>query len=159
MHACFLDRCHHRRNNYQALTDQTSLVIVRYLFQKQECWNNRVYSCAVSEIWHKSISSVTHMESPLKTRIDINVLFVIVLRKCTVSGNLTVMKAMTKERIVHHSPESCRPLSLSKHKVNGSTETEKKFHRNRAKHDIIYYILLALKRTRIALISCILSLR
>ena len=87
------------------------------------------------------------MESPLKTRIDINVLIVIVLRKCAVSGNLTVMKAMTKERIVHHSPESCRPLSLSKHKVNGSTETEKKkFHRNGAKHDIIYYILLTSKR-------------
>ena len=85
---------------------------------------------------------VTHMESPLKTRIDINVLFVIVLRKCTVSGNLTVMKAMTKERIVHHSPESCRPLSLSKHKVNGSTEIEKKkqFHWNRAKHNILYII-------------------
>ena len=102
------------------------------------------------------------MESPLKTRIDINVLFVIVLRKCTVvSGNLTVMKAMTKERIVHHSPESCRPLSLSKHKVNGSTGIEKKkqFHWNRAKHDIIYYILLASKRTRIALIFCILSFR
>ena len=66
------------------------------------------------------------MESPLKTRIDINVLFVIVLRKCTVSGNLTVIKAMTKEQIVYHSPESCRPLSLSKHKVNGSTEIEKK---------------------------------
>ena len=66
------------------------------------------------------------MESPLKTRIDINFLFVIVLRKCTVSGNLTVIKAMTKEQIVYHSPESCRPLSLSKHKVNGSTGIEKK---------------------------------
>ena len=66
------------------------------------------------------------MESPLKTRIDINVLFVIVLRKCTVSGSLTVMKAMTKEQIVYHSPESCRPFSLSKHKVNGSTEIGKK---------------------------------
>ena len=43
---------------------------------------------------------VTHMESPLKTRVNINVLFVIVLRKCTVSKNLAVMKAMTKERIV-----------------------------------------------------------
>ena len=56
------------------------------------------------------------------------------------------MKAITKKRIVHHLSESCRLLSLSKHKVNGSTETEKKFHRNRAKHDIIYYILLASKR-------------
>ena len=67
------------------------------------------------------------------------------------------MKAITKKRIVHHLPQSCRLLSLSKHKVNGSTETEKKFHRNRAKHDIIYYI--SLKETRIAFISCILSLR
>ena len=67
------------------------------------------------------------------------------------------MKAITKKRIVHHLPQSCRLLSLSKHKVNGSTETEKKFHRNRAKHDIIYYI--SHKETRIAFISCILSLR
>ena len=87
------------------------------------------------------------MESPLKTRIDINVLFVIVLRKCTVSGNLTVMKAMTKEQIVYHSPESCRPFSLSKHKVNGSTEIGKKkvsLESSQTRY-IIYYILLASK--------------
>ena len=101
------------------------------------------------------------MESPLKTRIDINVLFVIVLRKCTVSGNLTVMKAMTKERIVHHSPESCRPLSLSKHKVNGSTEIEKKNSFIGIEPNTIYYILyfISPKVTRIALISCILPFR
>ena len=101
------------------------------------------------------------MESPLKTRIDINVLFVIVLRKCTVSGNLTVMKAMTKEQIVYHSPESCRPFSLSKHKVNGSTEIGKKkqFHWNRAKHDNYILYFISLKVTRIALISCILYFR
>ena len=69
---------------------------------------------------------VTHMESPLKTRVNINVLFAIVLRQCTVSKNLAVMKAMRKKWIVYHSPESCRPLSLSKHKVNGSTGIEKK---------------------------------
>lgn len=81
------------------------------------------------------------MESPLKTRIDINVLIVIVLRKCAVSGNLTVMKAMTKERIVHHSPESCRPLSLSKHKVNGSTGIEKKKTVSLESSQTRYYIL------------------
>ena len=102
------------------------------------------------------------MESPLKTRIDINVLFVIVLRKCTVSGNLTVMKAMTKEQIVYHSPESCRPLSLSKHKVNGSTEIEKKKNSFIGiEPNTIYYILyfISPKVTRIALISCILPFR